>query len=62
VKVVTSSGLHPHILWNKPGNQATITIEITDTTLTALPTSSTPAKTDTTTPPPQPDRAFGTLI
>jgi site-specific DNA recombinase len=26
-----------HILWNKPGNQATIHIEITDTTLHALP-------------------------
>ena len=26
-----------HILWNKPGNQATIHIEITGTTLQALP-------------------------
>jgi hypothetical protein len=41
------------VLWNKPGQQATVFAEITEATLKAIPVSWTPAKTDTRTPPPR---------
>ena len=42
------------ILWNKPGQQATVFAEITENTLQAIPGIMTPARTDTTTPAPTP--------
>jgi len=42
------------ILWNKPGQQVTVHVEITEKTLQAIPGITDPAKTATTTPAPNP--------
>ncbi len=47
------------ILWNKETGQATVTVTITDDTLTALPEILDPASPATTTPPQQPPYCLG---